>query len=178
MASRYLNLDQLIQSSLSQPQDETFVSKTILDSVADGVVSLDLDRNITSFNRAAENITGYSRYEVIGKPCGEIFRSTVCENSCPVLEAIASEDSVVNREFEILDRQDRKIPVSSSASVLRDSMGQIVGAVETFRDLSSIAAMQQQVKDRYSFEGIYSRNPTMHSLFNVMPDIAASNATV
>lgn len=178
MASRYLNLDQLIQSSLSQPENETFVSKTILDSVADGVFSLDLDRKITSFNRAAENITGYSRYEVIGKTCSEVFRSSVCESSCPVLEALAAEDSIVNREFEILDRQNRKIPISASASVLRDSMGQIVGAVETFRDLSTIAQMQQQVKDRYSFEGIYSRNPLMHSLFNVLPDIAASDATV
>lgn len=178
MASRYLNLDQLIQTSLSQPADETFVSKAILDSVADGVISVDLDRKITSFNRAAEHITGYSRYEVIGRSCAEIFRSDVCENSCPVIEAFASGESVVNREFEILDRQSRKIPVSASASVLRDALGQIVGAVETFRDLSTIAQMQQQVKERYSFEGIYSRNSLMHSLFNILPDIAASDATV
>lgn len=178
MGSRYLNLDQLIQTSLSQPQDETYVSKSILDSVADGVFSLDLDRKITSFNRAAEHITGWSRYEVIGKPCWEVFRSTVCDSSCPVLEALAADDDVVNREFEIMDRENNKIPVSVSASVLRDSMGQVVGAVETFRDLSTIAQMQQQVKDRYSFEGIYSRNPAMHGLFNVLPDIAASDATV
>ena len=178
MASRYLNLDQLIQNSLSQPENETYVSKTILDSVADGVMSVDLDRKITSFNRAAEHITGWSRYEVIGRSCAEIFGSDVCENSCPVLEAIASGEAVVNREFEILDRQKRKVPISVSASVLRDGMGQVVGAVETFRDLSFIAQMQEQVKERYSFQGIYSRNPAMHNLFNVLPDIAASDATV
>ncbi len=178
MASRYLDLDQLIQTSLSQPENEIYVSKTILDSVADGVFSVDLERKITSFNRAAEHITGYSRYEVIGRSCADVFGSEVCENSCPVLEAIASEESVVNREFEILDRQKRKVPISVSASVLRDGMGQIVGAVETFRDLTIIAQMQEQVKERYSFRGIYSRNPAMHNLFNVLPDIAASDATV
>jgi len=178
MPSHYLNLDQLIQSSLDQSQDETYVSKTILDSIADGVISLDLERRITSFNRAAEHITGYSRQNVIGKLCSDIFKSEICDTACPVLEAMTTGDSVVNREFEILDCNNRKLPISATASVLRDTMGQVVGAVETFRDLSAVVQMQEQIKKRCSLEGIYSRSPLMHGLFNILPDIASSEATV
>lgn len=178
MPSQYLNLDQLIQSSLNESADDTYVNKSILDSIADGVISLDLERKITSFNRAAEHITGYTRKDVIGKSCSDVFNSDICDTACPVLEAMTTGESVVNREFEILDYQGRKLPISATASVLRDTMGQVVGAVETFRDLSAIVQMQEQLKKRCSLEGIYSRSPAMHSLFNILPDISSSEATV
>ena len=57
-------------------------TEIILDSIADGVFTVGPDWRITSFNRAAERITGVSRKEAIGKPCSEVFRASMCEADC------------------------------------------------------------------------------------------------
>ncbi|TYO96642.1 PAS domain S-box-containing protein [Geothermobacter ehrlichii] len=159
-------------------QPRAGLSQDVLNSLADGVFTVDRDLRITSFNRAAEAITGYSRDEVLGRPCRSIFSSTACGAYCPVREALASGRPVINREFDIRHKNGRKIPVSISASVLRDADGNIVGAVETVRDLSGIGEMKRDIRTRYAFEGMLSRSDKMRSLFDVLPDIAASDATV
>lgn len=151
---------------------------TILDSVADGVFTVDAQMRITWFNRAAEEITGFSRAEALGQSCCEIFRTNVCFSHCPVREALASNRDVVNREVDILDKNNREIPISVSASVLRDAEGKPVGGVETFRDLSQIQALKQEVTRKYTFHDLVSRQPVMRQLFDVLPDVAASQATV
>jgi PAS domain S-box-containing protein len=151
---------------------------TILDSVADGVFTVDRDMRITWFNRAAESITGFSQKEALGRPCCEIFRSNICFSACPVTEALTTGKNVENREIDILDRFNRELPISVSASVLRDAAGHPVGGVETFRDLSRIHALKREITGKYSFHDLLSRNPAMRRLFDILPDVAASNATV
>jgi len=152
--------------------------KTILNSVADGVFTVDEQMRITHYNRAAEEITGFPQQEAIGKYCYEIFRAGVCSSDCPVREAIQTGEPVVNREVDILARDNRKVPISVSASVLKDDHGSPIGGVETFRDLSLIHALRKEITQKYTFHELVSRNPAMRRLFDVMPDIAASQATV
>ncbi len=152
--------------------------ETVLDSVADGVFTVDNDMRITSFNRAAQELTHYSKDEAIGRYCYEIFRTSVCEIGCPVRQAILNEEPVTNREFDILDRHNQKLHVSVSASVLRDEHGNAVGGVETMRDLSMILALRREIKDMFSFQDMISRNHEMQHLFNVIPDVAVSDATI
>ncbi|MEW6489652.1 MAG: sigma 54-interacting transcriptional regulator [Thermodesulfobacteriota bacterium] len=151
---------------------------TILDSIADGVFTVDTEMRITSFNRAAEEITGFAREEALGQPCCEIFRANVCFAECPVGEALRTGAPVRPREVEILDRHNREVPISVSASVLRDASGLPVGGVETFRDLSQIQALREEVAGKYRFRDLVSRNPAMRRLFDVLPEVAASEATV
>ncbi len=150
---------------------------TILDSVADGVFTVDSSMHITWFNRAAEQITGFTQQEALGRPCCEIFRSSICFSACPVREAMASGQSVESREIDILNRYNREIPISVSASVLLDADGQPSGGVETFRDLSRLRALQQEVSEKYTFHDLVSRNPAMRKLFDILPDVAASDVT-
>lgn len=150
----------------------------ILNSVADGVFTVDDQMLIQSFNRAAEEITGFSTSEALGKPCYEVFRSDACVTECPLREAIETGESVVNRDVEITDRANRKKPISVSASVLADSDGRVLGGVETIRDLSVIQSLTNELKEKYTFKSLVSRNPVMRRLFDVMGDIAASEATV
>lgn len=152
--------------------------ETVLDSVADGVFTVDHDMRIRSFNRAAEDLTGFSRDEAIGRYCHEIFRTTVCETICPIREAILNDSPVINREFDIKNRHDRKVHVSVSASVLRDENGEAVGGVETMRDISQIVALQREIKDSFSFEDMISKNHKMQHLFEVIQDVAYSDATI
>jgi PAS domain S-box-containing protein len=151
---------------------------TILDSVADGVFTVDDQMIILSFNRAAEELTGYSHDEAIGMHCYEVFRSDACASACPVKEALETGSPVVNREFEITDRDNNKKPISVSASVLLDSLGRPRGGVETIRDLSFIHTLKNELHDKYTFQDLISRNHSMRRLFDVMADIAASEATV
>lgn len=162
----------------SHPSDIQDHLATILDSVADGVFTVDGDMCITWFNHAAERITGFTREEALGQPCCEIFRSSICFTDCPVRKAMDTGSNVENREIDILDRHNREIPISVSASVLRNAKGEPVGGVETFRDMSRIHALQREVTEKYRFQDMVSRNPVMRKLFDVLPDIAASNATV
>ena len=151
---------------------------TILDSVADGVFTVDDQMVILSFNRAAEEITGYSHDEAIGMHCYEVFRSEACTVACPVKEAMETGASVLNREVDIVDRNNNKKPISVSASVLLDSSGKPRGGVETIRDLSFIHTLKNELHDKFTFQNLISRNHSMRRLFDVMADIAASEATV
>jgi PAS domain-containing protein len=68
----------------------------ILESISDGVFTVDQDWRITSFNRAAEAITGVMRKEAIGKPCSEVFRASVCEGYCALRRTIETGKPVIN----------------------------------------------------------------------------------
>ncbi|MEJ2201935.1 MAG: sigma 54-interacting transcriptional regulator [Desulfuromonadaceae bacterium] len=162
----------------SLPLDHQKHLATILDSVADGVFTVDEAMRITWFNRAAEEITGFNRDEALGQNCCEIFRSSICFSRCPVREAMDTGRNVVNREVDILDKNNREIPISVSASVLLDERGRAVGGVETFRDLSQLQALKRTIEEKYTFHDLVSRHPGMRQLFDVLPDVAASGATV
>jgi len=160
-----------------KPKYSEFV-ETILDSIADGVFTIDRNSRITSFNKAAERITGYSKEEAIGQFCYDVFRANICQGSCALEEALHSDKDVVDRQLNIINREGATVPISVSASVLKDRSGKAIGGVETFRDLSAIEALRKEVTDKYTFEDIVSKNSGIQKIFNILPDIAESDATV
>jgi PAS domain S-box-containing protein len=151
---------------------------TILNSIADGVFTVDNEWRITSFNRSAERITGFSKEEAIGQYCYEIFRSNVCLERCALRETIETGQNIINKELNILDKGNQEVPVSISTAVLRNEKGTIIGGVETFRDLSLIKELDKEIHEKYSFQDIISKHPAMLSIFRILPDIARSEATV
>ncbi len=150
----------------------------ILDSIADGVFTVNHDWRVTSFNRAAELITGVRREEAIGQHCKDILKADVCEQGCVLRKTIQSGKSIVNRTVHIVDASGRRIPISISTALLKDEQGRIVGAVETFRDISVEEKLRKAIAERYSFEDIISKNHRMHQLFDILPDVAESPSTV
>jgi PAS domain S-box-containing protein len=150
----------------------------ILDSIADGVFTVNHDWRVTSFNRAAEQITGVRREEAIGQHCKDVLKADVCERGCVLRKTIQSGKSIVNRTVHIVDASGRRIPISISTALLKDEQGRIVGAVETFRDISVEEKLRKAIAERYSFEDIISKNHRMHQLFDILPDVAESPSTV
>jgi len=150
----------------------------ILDSIADGVFTVNHDWRVTSFNRAAEQITGVRREEAIGQHCKDVLKADVCEQGCVLRKTIQSGKSIVNRTVHIVDASGRRIPISISTALLKDEQGRIVGAVETFRDISVEEKLRKAIAERYSFEDIISKNHRMHQLFDILPDVAESPSTV
>lgn len=160
-----------------KPQnDET--TKIILDSIADGVFTIDRQWRITSFNKAAETITGISSEEAIGQQCCDVFRASICETNCALRETFKTGRPVVNKTIFIINSSGRRIPISVSTALLMDQDGQIIGGVETFRDLSAIEELRRQLEKKYSFQDIISQNSEMMEIFEILPSIAESDSTV
>ncbi len=151
---------------------------TILDSVADGVFTVDARFRITSFNRAAEEITGVTRDEAFGRPCCEVFRASICEAQCALKETLETGRSVVNRPVYILRPDGDRVPISISTGVLKDQRGAVLGGVETFRDLRLVEQLRAEIAQRYTFADILSKSPVMLRLFAILPAVAESGSTV
>jgi PAS domain S-box-containing protein len=153
-------------------------AQIILDSVSDGVFTVDLEWRINSFNAAAEHITGVPRDEAIGQRCCDVFRSSICESGCALRQTLSTGEPVISKATYIIDAQGRQIPISISTAVIEDEQGRLVGGVETFRDLSVVEDLRKRIEDRYSLGDIIGRSPPMQSLFELVPIVAASNSTV
>jgi PAS domain S-box-containing protein len=164
----------------SHPDSADFFFKhaaTILDSTTDGIFTVDQNWKITSFNRAAEEITGIPRDEAIGKTCCDVFRANICESDCALRHTIDTGQPVVGKAIYIINSDGRRIPISISTAILRDDEGHIMGGVETFRDLSLIAELRKELWGRYSFADIISKNHRMRELFAILPQVAVSGST-
>ncbi len=150
----------------------------ILDSVADGVFTVDGGFRVTSFNRAAEEITGVPREEALGRPCCEVFRASICEAQCALKETMHTGRPVVNRSVYILRPDGERVPISVSTALLKDREGNIMGGVETFRDLRLVEQLRAEIARQYTFADILSKNREMRRLFDILPTVAESDSTV
>ena len=153
-------------------------TEVILDSIADGVFTVDRQWLITSFNRAAEEITGIDAEHAVGCPCHTVFRASICETGCALRETMATGERVVDKEISIVRPDGQRVPISISTAVLRDEQGHMVGGVETFRDLSAYMELRERLIQGSSFQDIISRDHEMRRLFSILPDIASSESTV
>jgi len=153
-------------------------TRMILDSIADGVFTVDRNWKITSFNAAAESITGWKKEDAIGKFCGDVFHSSICGKSCAIAQSLYSGKPVPNRSITIGHIDGSRIPVSICASPLTDHEGNIIGGVETFRDLSAISMLQKQLSKSYTFDEIISKSVAMQRIFSILPEISRSPSTV
>ena len=150
----------------------------ILDSINEGVFTVDSDWRITAFNRAAERITGVPREQAIGQPCCEVFRASICENACVLKRTLDTGKSVVNATAHIITSSGGRVPIRISTAPLKDEEGEVIGGVETFQDLSQVEQLQKELAKRYTFEDIVGRSPAMMRLFEILPQIAESSSTV
>ena len=150
----------------------------ILDSISDGVFTVDLEWRVTSFNRAAEEITGVSRREAIGRRCAEVFRSSMCGAACALQQTLRTGKPIIGKSGYIIDAHGNRIPISISTAVLRNSSGQVIGGAETFRDLSEVEALRQELQGKFRVGDLTSRSALMQRVFEVLPAIAGSPSTV
>ncbi|HPX82076.1 MAG TPA: sigma 54-interacting transcriptional regulator [Syntrophales bacterium] len=151
---------------------------TILDSIADGVFTVDHDWRITSFNRAAEEITGVPREDAVGQFCREVLKADVCDRQCVLRYTKETGREVVNRTVHIINARGQRVPVSISTAILKDETGQAIGAVETFRDISREEDLRKKLEEKYTFQDIVSKSHKLREIFDLLPDVAASTSTV
>jgi len=151
---------------------------TILESISDGVFTIDSSKRITSFNRAAEEITGFRQEETIGQYCFDIFRADICEKRCALDETLSSGKPGINFSARIITKGGDQKTISLSTAILRNGRGEIVGGVETFRDLSELEELRKQANRRFTYEDIVGRHPKIREILSFLPDIAESESPV
>jgi PAS domain S-box-containing protein len=162
----------------SVPLDVACFRDPILDSINEGVFTVDLNWCITSFNRAAEKITGVRREDAIGHRCSEVLRANICSNACVMRGVLDTGEPTVNTSVFVVDAWGARIPIKVSAAVLRDSNGRVIGGVETFQDLRQVEELRKQLKDKHSFADIIGKSAVIRRLFDVLPRVSDSDATV
>jgi PAS domain S-box-containing protein len=153
-------------------------AEVILDSIAEGVFTVDDAWHITAFNRAAEDITGTPADEAIGRPCWEVFRASICESACALRETMRTGERTTNRRVYIVTATGERKPIAVSTALLRDGNGNVVGGVETFRDLTVEETLRRELQERRGLGDIVGGSPRMREIFDILPDVAESMSTV
>ena len=158
--------------------DEDEIAAIIFDSISDGVFTVDRNCCITSFNKAAEKISGFSREEAVGHYCFDIFRSDICQSRCALRHTLANGKSVEDTRVTIITREGKQVPISVRTTILRDRTGQRIGAVEFFRDLSALENLRNQLDQAKQFGKMVSCNIQMQKIFSLLPQVAESECSV
>ncbi|MBF0300032.1 MAG: sigma 54-interacting transcriptional regulator [Oligoflexia bacterium] len=151
---------------------------SILDSISDGVFTVDLDFNITLFNSAAEKITGFKKEIAIGKKCFEIFRTNICENDCVIKKTLTTGKPITNKKVNVLKKAGQEIPITVSTGILKNKNNKIIGAVETFRDCSEIELLRSELDKNYRTGDLIGRSKSIQNIFLLINDIAQSDSTI
>jgi len=153
------------------------ITDIILDSLAEGVVTVDVQGRITAFNRAAEAMTGLRRSEVLGHGCQEVF-APCCGGVCIITETLRTGTSLRDHRGELTDGTGRLRPVAVTTNLLTDAKGRRHGAVGTLRDLSREESLERELKGSWRLDDLVSRSPRMRALFDLVPAVAQSSSTV
>ncbi len=110
--------------------------EAIVESSDDAIISKTLDGTITSWNRAAERLFGYTADEIVGKPISVLMPEERHDDMESILGRIRRGERVEHYETVRLSKTGRKIAVSLSVSPVKDAVGRIVGAAKIARDIS------------------------------------------
>ncbi len=152
--------------------------KMILDNLDIGILTVTRGGLITFFNRLAEDMSGFSRRDVLGKPYSTFLNEDPVIGSRLLQQAIADGTSRLNAQGRVRSRDGRDLPIRAKYMALRNEQGKIVGGLATMQDLSLIDRLQRQIKNRYTFADMVGRDPAMERVFEIADVVASTDATV
>ena len=122
----------------------------ILDSIPVAMVSMDANFKITTFNKLAEHLTGFSAAEALGKPCYEVLHSSKCDSECPLQTVQEHGESTTGLEAEFINRFHEHIPVRIGTAAIENDDGNFIGYLEVIEDISREKALERE-KNNFQF---------------------------
>ncbi len=150
----------------------------ILENIGEGVIAVDFEKKITFINRAAEEITGFSRQEAVGQFCFDIFRANICTEHCPLERFMETGQELRDLPAFVIKKNGDQIPVNVDTCGLKSAEGKPFGVVEIFRDLSEMENLRRQAAKSFCQEDIVGCHPKLREIFKFLPDIAQSDSPV
>lgn len=142
----------------------------IVDTFSDAVIACDTDIRITSFNSAAEQLTGYRRDEVLGRSCKEVFAS----GFCPLEETLRDESDLPGLDLTVRGKGGAAIPVWLTTQLLRGAAGEVVGAVQFLRDRGAVLRAAPDA----GYAPLVGSAPVMQALYAWIDRLANTGTTV
>jgi PAS domain S-box-containing protein len=152
--------------------------KIILDNLDIGVFTTTRGGHITFFNRLAEAVSGHSRKEVLGKPCTLVLGGEASDDTTLLNKSISDGKRRSNSKGLLTTKGGKIIPMRANYMALRNEQGRIVGGLGTIQDLSLIHQLNRAIKNRYTFDDMIGKGPSMQKIFEIVSVVAASNATI
>jgi PAS domain S-box-containing protein len=152
--------------------------KIILDNLDIGVLTVDRGGHITFFNNRAEAMSGFNRGEVLGKSCTMIFGEASSHDMLLFKETIADGQARASTEGEIKTREGQAVPMRANYMALKNEDGRIVGGLATISDLSLKYQFNSEIKGRYTFYDMVGKDPAIQKIFDIVPVLASSDATI
>ncbi len=143
-------LKDLTEKLEEKVQTRTEELESIMQTMGEGLFTVNNEQKIIYFNHAAEEISGYKKEEITNKTCVEIFRCPNCTLNCAFLNSSEAKEKIkcqIVKETYILNKDGQKIPVIKDAILLKDKNNNILGTVETIRDITKIKEMEQMKSD-------------------------------
>ena len=154
----------------------------VLDNLAHAVMAHTMNRRIFYFNKAAEEITGFSRKEVIGKDCHDVFKpSRFCGGDCLFCQEGSGQPKKScsrTEQIPFTRRDNEERILDMTIAPLNDASGVEVGAILSFKDNTELDRLKRQVMHHHSLGGLVGRDPKMLALFEQIKEVAAVNVTV
>jgi PAS domain S-box-containing protein len=169
-------IESLRQNNVILTQEKDKVD-SIVESLADGVLTVDLDLNITSINRGMENITGKMEQDVLGRKCSEVLCASTCESRCPLAETRERGYGMANVRERISGREGQMVPVQLSTAFLEDSSGN-TELIATVKDLSEIENLRRDVNERYQFSNIIGKSDRMQQIFELVEVLSDADCAI
>ena len=152
--------------------------KSILDHLDIGVLTVDRGGHVTLFNSTAEGITGFNRSDVLGKSCNKLFGKASSQDLLQFKETIADGRPRSSADGAIKTRHGQPIPIRANYMALKNETGGIVGGLATISDLSLKYQFNSEIKGRYTFFDMVGKDPAIQKIFEIVPVVAASDATI
>ena len=152
--------------------------KIILDNLDIGVLTVDRGGHITFFNNRAETMSGFNRGEVLGKSCNMIFGEASGHDMLLFRETIADGQARASTEGEIKAREGQAVPIRANYMAPKNEDGRIVGGLATISDLSLKYQFNSEIKGRYTFYDMVGKDPAIQKIFDIVPVVASSDATI
>jgi len=150
----------------------------ILDSIGEGLLTVDKDFKINFFNRSAEQITGYKREEMLNQFCKYVFKCELCETKCPIGLVLESGNPLYDVRSSIEIKSGSRKPIKLNAAILKNDSEEPIGGVISFRDLSELESIRKDVSSSGNYYGIIGHGKLMQDMFRLIQEIADSDAAV
>ncbi|MEW6719300.1 MAG: sigma 54-interacting transcriptional regulator [Thermodesulfobacteriota bacterium] len=167
-----------LKKASSMYQMERIKTRTILDNIPAGVYTVNPEMELLSVNPALERITGYRAEEVIGRKCAEVFRSDFCDAGCPLKRSMRTGETLRGVELSLRAKDGSVVPISASTAALREEDGTAIGGICSFRDLRELNMLRIPHGHARDFQGMVSKNPRIHEVFDLVETVAESDANV
>jgi PAS domain S-box-containing protein len=149
----------------------------ILDNLSDGIIAHDKERRILFFNRAAEEITGYQRQDILGRDCHEAFGRPFCGDRCSFKDGSPDSFEHATYPLNIFTPKGKLRRIEMRVTGMLDHDGAFVGVLASFRDLTELMGLRLQLGELTHF-GIVGKDPKMIQIFREIQELAANDYPV